>query len=258
LSNIRTVICILLFAASPGALYGQEAEPAPEPEIPDRWKFAAELSYTDQTGNRVLRLLTGGLKFAHRESEPFELKGSVETRYGMSEDEVVSRNHFGSLSLDLDASESWSPFLNVTGERDPFKRLDLRLSGGAGAKYNAYPGGDGNNEAALSLALLYTYENLRPSDTDPTDPSRFLARWSMRFEGEREITPGATLEHSTSYQPVWDHMADYLLRSETGARVLITERLALSVSYQLNRTARPPEGVKPDDRLLKTGLIIDF
>ena len=53
-------------------------------------------------------------------------------------------------------------------------------------------------------------------------------------------------------------MADYLLRSETEAKVLLTERLALSLGYQLNRTARPPEGVEPDDRLFKTGLIIDF
>jgi putative salt-induced outer membrane protein YdiY len=53
-------------------------------------------------------------------------------------------------------------------------------------------------------------------------------------------------------------MADYLLRSDTGLKVMLTERLALSVDYQLKRDARPPVGVEPDDRLLTTGLIIDF
>jgi hypothetical protein len=40
--------------------------------------------------------------------------------------------------------------------------------------------------------------------------------------------------------------------------VLLTRRLALSVGYQLSRNNRPPDGVEPDDRLLKTGFIIDF
>jgi putative salt-induced outer membrane protein YdiY len=53
-------------------------------------------------------------------------------------------------------------------------------------------------------------------------------------------------------------MADYLLRSDTGVRVLLTERLAFSVEYQIKRDSRPPAGIAPNDRLLTTGLIIDF
>jgi hypothetical protein len=43
-----------------------EPEKAAEP-APDLWTFAAEFSYTDQSGNKTLRLLTGGLKFSHRD-----------------------------------------------------------------------------------------------------------------------------------------------------------------------------------------------
>ncbi|MQA89592.1 MAG: DUF481 domain-containing protein [Gemmatimonas sp.] len=67
-----------------------------------------------------------------------------------------------------------------------------------------------------------------------------------------------TLQHTTFYQPLWDDVASYLLRSDTGVKILLTERLALSVDYQLTRDARPPQGVEPNDRLFKTGLIIAF
>lgn len=238
----------------------EEAEDAPEPELTlrDRWKVAAELSYSDQSGNNVLRLLSGGLEISHREKEAFEFESILKSRYGKSEGDVVARNHFASLSLDLHPRDDWSPFLYLTAERDPFKRLDLRFSGGAGAKYKLQESQRAADELSMSLALLYSYEDIRPVEADPFGPNTSRARWSLRVRGGRELRPGATLRHVTFYQPIWDELADYLLRSETGARLLLTERLGFSLSYQMDRTARPPEGVTPDDRLFKTGLIIEF
>jgi putative salt-induced outer membrane protein YdiY len=216
------------------------------------------MSFTDQSGNRVLRLLTGGFKVAHRDPSRYELDARAESRYGRSEDEVVARNHYASLSLDLQPNDRWSPFLFFTGERDQFKRLNLRFSGGAGAQFTFYDQPQASNNASVSLALLYSYEDLTTTEAQPLASNRSLARWSLRVKGNQKVGQGITLQHASYYQPVWDEMADYLLRSESGAKVLLTKRLALSVGYQLNRTNRPPEGVEPDDRLLKTGFIIDF
>ena len=55
---------------------------------------------------------------------------------------------------------------------------------------------------------------------------------------------------SSSYEPSWGELANYLLRSQTGMKVLLTERLALSVEHQFNRTARPPTGGEPDEHYL--------
>lgn len=232
--------------------------PPPEPVRPDRWKLATEVSLTDQSGSRDIRLFTGGVQVSHREKEAFELEGSIKSRYGKSEGEVVARNHFGSLSFDLHPGDVWSPFLFMTAERDPFKRLDLRFAGGAGAKYTPFAADDRTSDVSFSLALLYSVEDLRPSEDEPVPNDRSLARWSFRVRGGRELGEAVSVQHVTFYQPMVDQMADYLLRSETGAKVLLSERLALSVSYALNRTARPPEGVAPEDRLFRTGLIIDF
>jgi putative salt-induced outer membrane protein YdiY len=229
---------------------------APRPANP--WKVAAEMSFTDQSGNRVLRLLTSGLKVAHRDRDRYELDGRIESRYGKSEGEVVARNQYASVALDLQPNSAWSPFLFSNAERDEFKRLNLRFSGGAGARYTLWADPGVQNTASVSLALLYSFEDLIATEAQPFAPSRSLARWSLRVKGNQSLREGFTVQHTMFYQPVWDEMADYLLRSDTGAKVLLTRRLALSVGYQLSRNNRPPEGVEPDDRLLKTGFIIDF
>jgi hypothetical protein len=222
------------------------------------WKVSAEMSYTDQSGNRVLRLLTGGLKFAHRDRSRYELDGRVESRYGKSNGDVVARNHYASLAFDLRPDDTWSPFIFMNGERDEFKRLNLRFTGGAGAQYTIYDNTQSKSNASVSLALLYSFEDLRSTEAQATIPNRSVARWSLRVKGNQAVGQGISLQHSSFYQPVYDEVADYLLRSETGAKVLLTKRLALSVGYQLSRNNRPPDGVQPEDRLLKTGFIIDF
>jgi putative salt-induced outer membrane protein YdiY len=94
--------------------------------------------------------------------------------------------------------------------------------------------------------------------TRPDAERDHLARWSLRGRTSHEIRDGVTVRHTIFYQPIWGNLADYLLRSDTGLKVLLTERLALSVEYQLKRDARPPDEVEPNDRLLTTGIIIDF
>lgn len=237
---------------------------AQETPAPDRWDLSAEFSLTDQSGNRVLRLLTGGFKVAHRQRDEYRLDLGIQTRYGRSEGDLVILSHLGSIGFDLSPGSTWSPFLFADAERDQFKRLDVRLSSGAGAKYTFRLSESGREETSLSLALLHSYERIAPLESqDPEEvpgvtTSHHLARWSLRARTSHELRDGVTLRHTTFYQPGWDQLADYLLRSETGIKILLLERLALSVDYEWKRDSRPPPEVAPNDRLLKTGLIIDF
>jgi putative salt-induced outer membrane protein YdiY len=233
-------------------------------EVPDRWKVSAELSFTDQSGNRVLRLLTGGINVSHLEQESYRLDASIQSRYGRTDGELVARNHQASLAFDFRPTSAWSPFLFTDVERDEFKRLDIRLSSGAGAKHTLRRSSDGDQETSISLALLHAFEQVAaPPPEEPemlTGPvvRSHRARWSLRGRTSHQLRDGVTFRHTTYYQPIWGELADYLLRSDTGLKILLTERLALAVEYQLKRDARPPEGVHPNDRLLTTGLIIDF
>jgi putative salt-induced outer membrane protein YdiY len=233
------------------------AAPPAERARPERWKASAELSYTDQTGNRTLRVLTGGFKASHLKRDHFRLDASVQSRYGEGNEGVVARNHFGSLAFDLRPEDTLSPFLFVDAEHDRFKRINARVSGGVGAKVTLYSSG-GNDEASISMAMLVSHENFVATEADPRPESRTIGRASLRVRGRQEVHTGLRLHHVSYFQPLVDQMADYLLRSESGVRASLNRRLALSVVYEYNRTALPPQGVVPDDRILRTGLIFDF
>ncbi len=231
--------------------------PKPPPPPPDRWALSTELSLTDQSGNSTLRVFTGALKFSHREKKQYRLDGNIQSRYGRSGGEVVARNYYSSLGFDLHPGGHWSPFLSGEAERNPIKRLDLRINGGAGANYVPFEGGD--RTATVSLGLLYSYENLAAADDETPEPdARLLARWNVKVQGQQKLQSSVVLNMLSLYQPAWGEMHDYLLRTEAGAKVSLTKRLALSVQYQLNRDAEPPEGVSPNDRMLKTGFVVDF
>lgn len=242
-----------LAAQAPEAPTGEADAPQP-----DRWKVSTQVSLTDQAGNKSLRLWTGGLTLSHERPDAWDFESALRSRYGSSEGEVVATNHSGTVSVSLDGTSRWSPFLHLNGERDRFKRLALRLSGGLGARFSLYDAEQGPGELNASLALLNSYERILPSATETADRTRNVARWNLRLRGTEQLRPGVTLSHTSTYEPVWSTLADYLLRTETGIRVLLTERLALSVEYHLDRTSRPPDGVDPNDRLFKTGLIIEF
>ena len=232
-------------------------EPEAEEDAPDLWNFAAELSYTDQSGNKTLRLLTGGLKFSHRDKQRFELDGALQSRYGQSDGEVVARNYFGNLNFSPFKEAPLTPSFSLKAERDPFKRLDVRFVGSAGAKLTPYRG-RGDGEMSLFLMSSYEFQNLQESAADEVDEFTHVPRWTMEMRGKQKVNSSVTAHLQSSYEPAWGELANYLLRSQTGMKVLLTEQLALSVEYQFNRTNRPPEGVAPDDRLFKTGIIIDF
>jgi hypothetical protein len=244
----------------PDSIVFAVAQPAPKPpkakKKPDRWKISAAFSYTDQSGNKVLRLLTSGLNVSHLDKDRYKLDLALQSRYGQSDGEVVARNQYGSISVNLHPKGMFSPFLYANAERDVFQRLNLRFSGGAGAVFTPFPNRDG--DASLSLALVDSYESLRATDSDPTSPTRNLARFNVQLKGSNKVSEAVSIHHTSNFQPAANELADYLLRTDTGMKVVLTEKLALSVDYQLNRNAQPPEGVEPNDRLLKTGFIIDF
>src|SRR5690606_25671169 len=122
-----------------------------------------------QSGNKSLRLLTGGLKFAHRDKKSFELDGSLQSRYGQSDGEVVARNYFGTFNFSPYKESRLVPSFSVKAERDPFKRLDLRFVGSAGAKFTPYRAERGNGEMAIFLMTSYEFQNLQVAPDDEVD-----------------------------------------------------------------------------------------
>lgn len=245
------VVVPLAIVGSPVLALGQESAAEAKP---DTWSAIVDLAFSGASGNDQTVILTSGFKVAHLRTERFEMELSGSVRYGRSEGREVARNLKSGFKLDVLPAARWSPFISVTGERDPFRRLDMRSNSGAGIKYAFWRESHGN--ASLSVAVLHSYENFTFSAEDPI-ATRHSARWSWRFKGFRMLGERIRVENTTLYQPVWDHSSEYLLDMATSIRVPMTTRIALSLSHSFDRDSRPPEGVRKDDHLVKAGLTIE-
>lgn len=226
----------------------EQADQAP------RWASVTELTLTDASGNNDMTVFTTGFTLRHLRTELYSFELQLQGRYGASDGEQVAENYKGSLTFDFAPGSRWSPFLHTTAEHDPFRRLDVRMNSGAGARYRLYRE-QNRGEADISVAMMHSYEALRNEGITATTNR---ARWNVRVNGSRRVHEGVTVSHRTQYQPIVDQLGDYLLTMETGLRVHLNNHVALSVSHEFNRDSMPAADVHPDDRLLKAGVQVQL
>lgn len=222
----------------------------------ERWRVTVDLGFNGASGNSSFAVLNTGFEVTHLQRDLAEFEVGVQYRYGESEGEVIARNVQSSVRLDLNPNGAWSPFLFGSAGRDRLRRIDLRSSGGAGAKYvlwRAEPG-----EATLSAAALYSYESYSFRATSPAPPTERTARWSWRFKGNRELGEAVVLENVSFYQPVWDRASDYYVDVTSTATVRMWSGIQLRVQHQYQHEETPPEGVLSDDNALTVGLRFVF
>lgn len=238
------LIGLLFLLVAP--LQAQESDPSP-----DRWNAEAGLALNSSGGNESLTIITTTLGITHQRDDVFELGVSTRFRYGRSEGEKVAENVRGDVSLDLWPSAGWSPFLFATGEQDPFKRLEIRVNGGAGVKRTFWQ--EDWNEVSLSSALLYSYEDLAVPDSLGSGITQ-TARWSFRARARKEVGKGSRLEQVVFFQPAYDRLHDYQLESVSSVRLAFTEQLSFTTTFLFQRDNTPAPDVKPDDYSIAVGL----
>ncbi len=237
------------------AAEAQEAEPPP-----DSWRFTLDFAMSAASGNENLTVLTSALKIVHLVTDDYELEFGSDIRYGRSEGEEVARNLRAQLKFDFQPESEFSPFVFASGERDPFRKLDLRANAGAGARYRLWRASEGQ-ELSLSLAALYSYENHRltgaPADAGIA-PFAQEARTSWRLKLLKLTGDGVQVENATFYQPRWNHYADYRLESASAVRMLVTDWIALSFGYAYQRDTTPLPDVRRDDHLMRAGVTLQW
>ena len=251
-ATLSTTIAALLLLVAPFPLAAQEPEADAGPEeAPDRWGAEVGFSLNSSGGNESLTVLIGEIGLTRLETEALELSLDGRFRYGRSEGEEVANSLRGGITADIWPSARWSPFVFATAERDRFKKLDLRLSGGTGLKRTFYQ--NDWDEVSLSAAVLYAYED---TDVDPEfgDGITETARWSWRGRARRQIREGTRLEQIVFYQPAWNEFDDYLIEASSSARVALTRTLAFTAAALYERDSTPAPEVGPDDWSVALGL----
>ena len=230
------------------------AEAAPEPaEEPDRWAASVDLGFASSSGNSDLTSLTTGLRLKHLQTRLFKLEWSVAFRYGESQGTVVARSLQSKLDFDVGPSARVAPFVFVSAERDPFRKLDLRARTGSGVKYTFYRETPG--EASVRVAAQYSRENFTSA---AAQSPRTDGAWSMEVKGNRGLGENVRLENTTTFTPVFDDFADHNLDVASKISSRITKHLALTLSHAYGYDSTPAEGVGRTDQRFQAGLTIDF
>jgi putative salt-induced outer membrane protein YdiY len=230
------------------------AEAAPEPaEEPDRWAASVDLGFASSSGNSDLTSLTTGLRLKHLQTRLFKLEWSVAFRYGESQGTVVARSLHSKLDFDVGPSARVAPFVFVSAERDPFRKLDLRARTGSGVKYTFYRETPG--EASVRVAAQYSRENFTSA---AAQSPRTDGAWSMELKGNRGLGDNVRLENTTTFTPVFDDFADHNLDVASKISSRITKHLALTLSHAYGYDSTPAEGVGRTDQRFQAGLTIDF
>lgn len=220
---------------------------------PHTWSAVVDLAFSAASGNDRTTLLSTGFQIKHLQTQRFELEWTGSVRYGRSEGREVARNLKSGLSLNPFPAAMVSPYFKITGERDPFRKLSLRSGGQVGAKYTPWRSPRGT--VFLTVTGLYSYESFFNPDGPPLAP-RENARWSIWFNGNRKISDLLSVEHSTTYEPIWNQADEYLLRMISSINVPMSSHLALLINHSYERNSMAPPGVRRDDQLFKTGLTL--
>jgi hypothetical protein len=245
---MRTIVLGLTALLLAAPLAGQD-----EPE--DRWGAEAGLALQASGGNENLNVFTATAGLTHLKTQVFEFATDVRFRYGQSgtgaDRETVAENLRGNVSMDLWPEAGWSPFLFATAERDPIKKLQSRVNGGAGAKRTFLQ--NGWNEVSVSGAILYSFENLEVADSLGDGISQ-TARWSWRARGRKELTEGSRIEQTIFFQPAWDELNDYQLEAITKIRIALNKSFSFNTDIVYQRDNTPAPDVGPDDYSISVGL----
>lgn len=134
--------------------------------------------------------------------------------------------------------------------------LDYRALVGAGLRFGFASGDWGAVGAGSSVMWERERLDLPPDATHPdrTDTMRNSTFLTMRLVGSE-----AFVVSSTAYiQPALDDLGDLRILENLGVAATLTERLALTVTFDLRYDSGPPDGLAALDTKLKTGLTLAF
>lgn len=149
------------------------------------------------------------------EGEHLEFNASGGFDYGEAEDEsgtsfVNKRSWSLGSELDYEAGD-WAPFVFASGEGSFKRQIDLRLSGGAGTRYNFIR--NDRTRFDISVAVLAERTDARVAPGEPEEVET-LARWSNRlrfnqkFGGDRAEFQAVAFYRPSFQEPGTDYTVD--------------------------------------------------
>lgn len=231
-----------------GVLFGAAAPSAYAQDAPDVWRSRLELGFNGSSGNSSFGILRTGGSITRVQTEVYEFEVSTLVRYGKNGDRVIADDMRGTTKVDWKPDSDFSPFAFVTASRDRIRKLDLKVNGGAGAKWTFYRGDEVGNKASFSLAGILDYEDFRLDAGSTAQETDRAVRWSARFKFDHSFGSGASFGHITFWQPQVSSFGDYIVLMTNSVSTALLSNLSLAIEHEYLHDEVPPPGAKPDDQ----------
>ncbi|MFW6093648.1 MAG: DUF481 domain-containing protein, partial [Pseudomonadota bacterium] len=151
-----------------------------------------------------------------------------------SEDVLVQRDWRGLVKYDHFVSEKWFWFNSASFESDEFADLELRSALAAGMGYQFFE----SDARSLSLEIGPSYidENFETAE----DESFVGSRWALDFE--QQLWNGLFFFHYQEGLLGLEETSDLTIRSRTGLRMSLTERIIARIQTAVDWDNSPPAG----------------
>lgn len=156
--------------------------------------------------------------------------------------QTVSNARLG-LKYDHFVSEKTYWYANTRFERDDEADLDLRSTLGVGAGWQLFD--SDTRKLALESGLSYASEDYGSAPDQRFPGARFALKAEQSLWGDR-----VRLFHDSDLLVSLESVDDYLLRTRTGVRVPVAERLSLGTTVNVDYDNVPAPGKKTTDTAL--------
>lgn len=173
---------------------------------------------------------------ARGKANRFNLAGKLNYARDDTRDIANNASIFGGWDHFID--RHWYLNSNVGFARDEFKALDLRSTAGLGLGYQ-WSESD-RRKLSAEFGLSYVHEDFANGETD----SLPAARWALKYEHR---LASATIYHDQELLLGIEDIDDTLLRTRTGLRMPISERVSGSLQINYDHDFQPVAGADEVD-----------
>jgi putative salt-induced outer membrane protein len=218
-------------------------------------RFSDELSFSliNTTGNSDTLAIAGKNEMKYKFTDKWTGSWVVGALYNESDGEKTAERYFTDLRADYAFTDRWYAYGLGTWLRDEFAGFDNRVSIGPGVGYKFLIGP--KHFLLGEAGLNYAYEDY----TDPEEDTEQFLEGRLFGKYEWAFTEKTKLSQSLEYLQGFNDINMWKLNSETALITLLTDILALKVSYSIfyNNDPRPSD-LDDIDTILATSLVITY
>jgi len=232
-----TLAMVLALAAAPAA--GQDKPTT----------FTTDLGFVNAAGNTSVTTFNLGEALTHT-SGSWKLQQSLGALYGKTEGEKSAEQFQAGVRADYSLSERVSLYGRAGWDRNQFAGINRRFEEGVGLAMKLVAG----ERDALSVeAGLGATQQVNTSE----ESSNFLAGRAAALY-KHSLAEKAFVQQALEFIPNFDVSDDYRIFSETSLVAPLSSAIALKVAYVVRLDNLPEPGFKKTDRILTTGVQLNW